>query len=197
MLIYRCYNKFFLYGKVERMQVLNKNHAIYFYRGSFPGAQGIPVDMVLPIHVVNNRYQRLFDQACRANIVQGTLIFMKVTYTKGKYFMNQFLFQGQMKYYEDTSLQLPERNLFVGKITRILTFRNQTLCLQMPIKEKNSTKWMNLLVKEPAGISPQQIWQKFAPMEGVEKKQYQTAIVLAGKEIMYQGYQQSDILRIY
>ena len=35
------------------------------------------------------------------------------------------------------------------------------------------------------------------PMEGVEKKQYQTAIVLAGKEIMYQGYQQSDILRIY
>ena len=104
-------------------------------------------------------------------------------------------FQGQMKFYKDEKHNLPERNLYVGKVTKIKQFKNGVACLHMPINEKE-TKWMSLMVYDDV-ISKEQL-QRMQPIRLPDgTNQYQPAVILAGEEKMYHDYPQSRILRCY
>jgi len=130
-----------------------------------------------------------------ANIRPGCKIFIKASMHDQKIYVNQFLFQGQMKFYKDKKHNLPERNLYVGKVTKIKQFKNGAACLHMPINEKE-TKWMSLMVYDDA-ISKEQL-QRMQPIRLPDgTNQYQPAVILAGEEKMYHDYPQSRILRCY
>ena len=121
--------------------------------------------MTIPIHFINNKFNRMV------------------------------LFQGQMKFYKDEKHNLPERNLYVGKVTKIKQFKNGVACLHMPINEKE-TKWMSLMVYDDV-ISKEQL-QRMQPIRLPDgTNQYQPAVILAGEEKMYHDYPQSRILRCY
>lgn len=191
MLIYQNDNKFFIYGVVQSVTIKNKNHHIYDILGYFP-IKGVLKERTIPVHIVNNHCNKMLDKAMNANLGIGSKIYMKVSYVKKAYFMNQFLFQGQMKYYQKKGA--PERNLYVGKIVKIFELSQDVLCLQMPINQKSNTKWMNLLIKCQY---QQTLLERLRPERVQTGIKYKTAAILAGEEKQYNGYYQSNIIRYY
>ena len=112
------------------------------------------------------------------------------------YYANQFLFQGQMKFYENQDIQMPERNLFVGIITKLRMLRDHILCAQMPVNQKDGVKWMNLLFQNIDNID--HVVKLLQPIRGQDNSMnYKTAAFLTGKEFSYHGYIQSNVLRFY
>lgn len=194
MVIYQGGNNYFMYVMIKELRNQNNNHCVALVYGLFP-CGGSYRYMTIPIHFVNNKYNDMFDKMQNANLGPGCKIFLKTSMHDQKIYANQFLFQGQMKYYADEKNGLPERNLYVGKVTKIKQFKNGANCIHMPINGKQ-TKWMSLMAYDNV-ISKGQL-EKLSPHELPDGKiQYQPAIILAGEEKDYHGYPQARILRCY
>lgn len=195
MLIYQQGNHFFIYGKICKVIEVNKNHWVIYLLGVYP-IMGIPKKQVLPIHFVNNRYCSMVTQAQNAKLnICGTTIYIKAHFSNDFYFANQFLFQGQMKYYEDQDAQTPERNLFVGIVTKMRMLKNNTMCAQMPINQKDGVKWINLLFRNQEDLDHAQ--EMLQPKYQDCSMKYQTAAFLTGKESTYHGFTQANVIRFY
>lgn len=194
MIIYQGGNSYFMYVLIKELRVQNNNHCIALVYGLFPSGNDYRY-MTIPIHFVNNKYNHIFDKMQNANLGPGCKIFLKVSMHDQKIYVNQFLFQGQMKFYADQKSNLPERNLYVGKITKIKQFQNGASCLHMPINERQ-TKWMSLMVYDDV-ISKEQL-NRLQPVQLPDGTiHYQPVVILAGEEKDYNGYPQAKIIRCY
>ena len=192
MIIYQGANNYFMYVMIMELRSSDNNHCVASAYGLFPDGNSYRY-MTIPF--INNKFNRMVDKMRNANIRPGCKIFIKASMHDQKIYVNQFLFQGQMKFYKDKKHNLPERNLYVGKVTKIKQFKNGAACLHMPINEKE-TKWMSLMVYDDA-ISKEQL-QRMQPIRLPDgTNQYQPAVILAGEEKMYHDYPQSRIIRCY
>lgn len=194
MIIYQGANSYFMYVMIRELRSSDNNHCIALVYGLFPAGNGYRY-MTIPVHFVNNKYNRMVDKMRNANLRPGCKIFLKASMHDQRIYVNQFLFQGQMKFYKDEKNGLPERNLYVGKITKIKYFKNEITCMHMPINEKE-TKWMSLMVYDD--VIPKDQLKRMQPTQLSDGTiQYQPAVILAGEEKNYHGYPQARVVRCY
>ena len=100
MIIYQGADNYFMYVMIMELRSSDNNHCVASAYGLFPDGNSYRY-MTIPIHFINNKFNRMVDKMRNANIRPGCKIFIKASMHDQKIYVNQFLFQGQMKFYKD------------------------------------------------------------------------------------------------
>ena len=96
MIIYQGANNYFMYVMIMELRSSDNNHCVASAYGLFPDGNSYRY-MTIPIHFINNKFNRMVDKMRNANIRPGCKIFIKASMHDQKIYVNQFLFQVQMR----------------------------------------------------------------------------------------------------